>query len=701
VSKPAAAGGTRVVPVADLTPAQARKELAALAREIAEHDARYYGEAAPAVADEVYDALRRRNEEVEQCFPDLVRADSPSNRVGAPPSPGFAKVRHRVPMLSLQNAFSDEEVADFVARVRKFLGLGDEQILTLVAEPKIDGLSASLRYERGELKQGATRGDGVTGEDVTRNLQGVEGIPRRIASAPEVVEVRGEVYMSSDAFETLNRAQVAAGKPAYANRRNAAAGSLRQIDPAVTAERKPSFVAYATGDAGKLGVSTHFEVLERLREWGFPTNPDVRRCDTPDEALDAYRNIEERREALPWEVDGMVYKVDRLDWQQRLGMVSRAPRWALAHKFAAEQAETIVREIEHQVGRTGAITPVARLEPVQVGGVMVSNATLHNEDEIARKDVRRGDTVVVQRAGDVIPQIVEVVKNKRRRGARRVKVPATCPVCGSKTVREEGEAVRRCTGGLICAAQRVERLRHFVSRDAFDIEGLGEKQIAQFWESGLIKEPADIFSLGARNPKLEPPLEQRDGWGDLSAANLFRAIGARREIDLERFLYALGIRHVGQTTARLLAKSYGSLAEIRNAVDEAQDREGEAYAALENIDGIGPKVAGAVLDFFAEAHNRTVVDDLAAAVQVRDFVAPASDSPLAGKTVVFTGALDAMTRDEAKARALGLGAKVSGSVSAKTDLVILGPGSGSKGKKATELGIEILDEAEWLKLAGA
>ena len=695
-----AASKLRGIPTTDLTRQQAAIELAALAEEIAAHDRRYHGEDAPVISDEAYDALRRRNEEIENRFADLVRADSPSRRVGAAPAAGFAKVRHRVPMLSLQNAFADEEVTEFDARIRKFLGLGQDDALAVVAEPKIDGLSASLRYERGVFKQGATRGDGVTGEDVTDNLRGVDGVPRELADAPDDLEVRGEVYMTAPAFAALNRAQAEAGKAAYANRRNAAAGSLRQIDAAVTASRKLRFVAYGVGDPAALGVETHWQVLTRLRDWGFPGNPDTRRCETLADALAAYRDLGSRRAKLPWEIDGVVYKVDRLDFQRRLGMVSRAPRWALAHKFAAERAETTVLGIDVQVGRTGAITPVARLQPVQVGGVVVSNATLHNEDEIVRKDVRVGDTVVVQRAGDVIPQVVEVVKERRKGRPRKFRFPDTCPACGSTVVREEGEAVRRCTGGLICPAQRVERLRHFVSRDGFDIEGLGEKQIARFWEDGVIREPADIFSLAQRNETLEPKLADRDRWGAQSVANLFRAIDDRRAIDLERFLYALGIRHIGQTTARLLAKSYGSLAALRDAVAAAGDRDSEAWTTLESIDGIGPKLADAVVAFFAEPHNQQVVDDLAAAVAVRDFEAPATDSPLAGKTVVFTGTLEAMTRDEAKELALRLGAKVAGSVSARTDLVVAGPGSGAKGKKAVELGIETIDEAAWMARIG-
>ena len=526
--------------------------------------------------------------------------------------------------------------------------------------------------------------------------------------------------MDRAAFEALNAAQQAAGKPTYVNRRNAAAGSLRQLDATVTGERNLGFFAYAWGEVqGEVSAAnwkTQWEALGQLGRWGFPTNPLTRRCETLDAALGFYREIEAKRADLAYDIDGIVYKVDRLDWQERLGQVSRAPRWALAHKFAAEQAETRVLEIEVQVGRTGAITPVARLEPVFVGGVMVSNATLHNEDEIARKDIRPGDAVIVQRAGDVIPQVVRVVKEKRKRGVGKFKYPTECPVCGSAAVREEGEVVRRCTGGLICSAQRVERLRHFVSRDAFDIEGLGEKQIIQFWQEGLIAEPADIFTLEARNGLpadkggIDPPLQDRGekpGKREVSVRNLFAGINARRTISLERFLYALGIRHIGQTTARLLAQNYGSLGALRAALVKAVDHDSEAWTHLAAIDGIGPKVADALVAFFGEPHNAKVVDDLAGGrkgvegvVTVEEFVAPKSDSPIAGKTVVFTGTLEGMTRDEAKARALALGAKVAGSVSKKTDLVILGPGSGTKGKKAAELGIATLDEQGWITLIG-
>ena len=682
----------------DLDDEQAAAELASLAAAITRHDGLYHDKAAPAIADEAYDALRRRNDAIEARFPHLVRDDSPSRRVGAPPAPAFAKVRHAQPMLSLKNAFGADEVGEFVTRVRRFLGLDEAEPVALVAEPKIDGLSATARYEGGRFVQGATRGDGTVGEDITANLGTLPQLPKTIAGAPPILEVRAEVYMAVPEFEALNATQQALGKDPYLNRRNAAAGSLRQLDAAITGARGLRLFCYGWGEVSGLAWGTQWQGLTQLKKWGFPTNPLARRCKTLDDALALYREIEEARDGLAYDIDGVVYKVDRLDWQQRLGTDARAPRWALAHKFAAEQAETRVLAIEVSVGRTGALTPVAHLEPVFVGGVMVANATLHNEDEIARKDVRPGDSVIVQRAGDVIPQIVRVVKEKRKRGARKYRYPEVCPVCASSAVREEGEAVRRCTGGLICAAQRVERLRHFVSRDAFDIEGLGEKQISLFWEGGLIAEPADIFKLEARNPEFEPPLQDRDGFGEVSVRNLFAGIRARREISLERFLYALGVRHIGQTTARLLAQHYGSLAGFRAAMAGAADPEAEAREDLEAIDGIGARVAEALVAFFAEPHNARVVDDLEAQVTVQDFVPPEQSSAVAGKTVVFTGSLETMTRDEAKARALALGAKVAGSVSAKTDLVVLGPRSGSKGKKAEELGIQTLDEKAWLDL---
>ncbi len=679
----------------DLTPQQAAAEHARLAAEIDEHNRLYHQEDAPRVSDAEYDALLRRLQDIEAQFPELVTQDSPTRQVGAEPTSGFAKVRHAVPMLSLANAFDDDDVIEFVARIRRFLTPPQEEPVVLVAEPKIDGLSVSLRYENRLFVRGATRGDGAEGEDITANLRTIADIPAQLpADAPDTLEVRGEVYMPKSAFAALNARQEAAGEKVFANPRNAAAGSLRQLDSAITASRTLSLFAYAWGEISEEPAGTHWSFLERLHEWGFPVNPLVQHCDGVEEALAAYNKIADARPSLDYDIDGVVYKVNRLSWQTRLGFVSRAPRWAIAHKFPAEQATTVLLDIDIQVGRTGALTPVARLEPVTVGGVVVSNATLHNEDEIARKDVRAGDTVVVQRAGDVIPQVVEVVLDKRPKDARAYEFPDHCPVCQSEAVRAEGEAVRRCTGGLICPAQAVERLKHFVSRNAFDIEGLGAKHIVAFWEDGLIKEPADIFGLTAGM------LAEREGWGEQSAKNLIDAIADRRHIALERFIYALGIRQVGQATARLLAKSYTTLAAWRAAMAAAQDQESETYQELIGIDGIGELVAADILSFLHEPHNQRVLDDLDAALDIAPFEQPASDSPLAGKTIVFTGTLEQMSRPEAKARAEALGAKVSGSVSKKTDLVVAGPGAGSKGKKAAELGIETIDEQAWLDLIG-
>jgi len=706
----------RGIAVDGLEKIQAKQELKALSQEISAHDDHYHGADAPKISDQAYDALRRRNADIEARFSDLVRDDSPSARVGAAPSSAFSKVGHAQAMLSLDNAFGDDEVAEFIARIRRFLGLDEDEAIALVAEPKIDGLSASVRYEKGKFSQGLTRGDGTTGEDITSNIATLSDLPKIIKGAPEVLEIRGEVYMDRQAFDALNAAQEVAGKPAYMNRRNAAAGSLRQIDASITSGRNLGFFAYAWGEVSTPTWESQWGFLQQLKQWQFSTNPLTKRCESLDQVLKYFADVGAKRGDLNYDIDGIVYKVDRLSWQERLGHVSHHPRWALAHKFPAEKAETRVLSIELQVGRTGAITPVARLEPVFVGGVMVSNATLHNEDNIRDKDIREGDIVIVQRAGDVIPQIVEVVAEKRQSRPRKFKYPEKCPECGSAAVREEGEAVRRCTGGLICPAQRKERLRHFVSRDAFDIPGLGEKQIIQFWEEGLIAEPADIFNLERRNGLpgsqggIDPPLQDRGaepGKRKKSVANLFAGIAARREISLERFLYALGIRHVGKITGRLLAQNYGSLAGFRDAMNAATDADSEDWAHLAAIDGIGPIVAQALVSFFSEAHNVAVVNDLGGwpggakgAVTVQNFIHPDTDSPIAGKTVVFTGSLETMTRDEAKARAQSLGAKVAGSVSKKTDLVILGPGSGSKGKKATELGIETLDEQAWLDLVG-
>ncbi len=694
----------KAVSVDHLTEEEAAVELERLAGELAKHDKAYYQRDAPTVSDAVYDELRARNAAIEARFPALIRKDSPGLKVGAAPSSGFAKVVHAQPMLSLDNAFNDGDVREFIDRVRRFLGLAASEPVRLVAEPKIDGLSASLRYEQGVLKIGGTRGDGRVGEDITRNLRTVTDIPEKLAGDgwPDILEVRGEVYMSKPDFQTLNEAQVAAGKPPFANPRNAAAGSVRQLDPDITARRPLKFFAYAWGEVSSVPGSSHSEVLEKFRQWGFEVNPLSETFDKIDEILAHYAAIEADRATLPYDIDGVVYKVDRLDWQQRLGMVSRAPRWAIAHKFPAEKAQTILRDIEIQVGRTGALTPVAKLEPVTVGGVVVSNATLHNEDEIARKDLRIGDTVIVQRAGDVIPQVLSYIPEKRPETAEPYTFPDICPACGSHADREDGEVVRRCTGGLICPAQAVERLRHFVSRNAFDIEGLGEKQISFLWEEGLVRSPADIFRLEEKDKAAGSLLKRRDGWGATSVRNLFKAISDRRNIEFDRFLFALGIRHVGQNNARLFAKVYLKFPEFREAMQSAaRDRDGEAWQDLLNIDGIGPRVAEAVVEFFAEPHNETLLDDLLDELVVTDFVAPQqNNSELAGKTMVFTGSLEKMTRNEAKVRAEQLGARVSGSISAKTDILVAGPGAGSKLEKASKLGVKVIDEDEWLDILG-
>jgi len=687
--------------VGALTSDEAASELERLAKEIAKHDRLYYEKDAPKISDAAYDALRVRNTDIETRFPDLKRKDSPTDRVGAKPAEQFGEVVHAVPMLSLGNAFDDQDVRDFNDRIRRFLGLKDEA-LVFTAEPKIDGLSASLRYENGVLVSGATRGDGRAGENVTANLKTLSDIPHTLTGdVPAVLEVRGEVYMSHADFAALNTRQEARGKPAYKNPRNAAAGSLRQIDPSVTAERPLRFFAYAWGELSAPLADTQYDAVKRLGALGFPINVDMARCDTVDAVIAHYQSLEARRADLGYDIDGVVYKVDRLDWQERLGFVARAPRWAIAHKFSPERAVTRLNDIEIQVGRTGALTPVAKLEPVTVGGVVVSNATLHNQDEIERKDVRIGDTVVIQRAGDVIPQVVEVVQSKRPADAVAFVFPTTCPVCGSHAVREEDEVVRRCTGGLICDAQAVERLKHFVGRKTFDIEGLGAKQIEAFFAEGLVKQPADIFTLRARNAagQITPPIQTREGWGERSAANLFGSIDQRRTIGLARFLYALGIRHVGEETARLIARSFIRWQAVRETAQAAHEP-GEAFAAFMEIDGIGETAVKALAEFFTETHNQQALDALLAHVTVEDAEQVAAESPVAGKTVVFTGALERFTRDEAKARAQSLGAKVSGSVSGKTDILVAGPGAGSKLKKAQELGVQTLTEDEWLALIG-
>jgi DNA ligase (NAD+) len=710
-----------------LTSAEAEKELDRLAKDIAEHDRRYHGEDAPTISDADYDALRRRNAEIEARFPLAVRADSPSHRVGAKVSERFVKVVHRVPMLSLDNGFSDENVADFLGRVRRFLGLKEDDELAVTAEPKIDGLSASLRYEKGVLVQGATRGDGQEGEDITANLRTISDIPLRLnGKPPAVLEVRGEVYMTHKAFAALNKRQEKDGKPTYANPRNSAAGSVRQLDPSITASRALNFFAYTWGEISELPAKSQSGMLEKFESYGLKVNPLVKRCETLEQMLKFYRDIESKRAKLGYDIDGVVYKVDRLDLQERLGFVSRSPRWAMAHKFAAERAETVLEDIEIQVGRTGKLAPVARLKPVTVGGVVVSNATLHNEDEIARKDVRIGDTVVIQRAGDVIPQILRVILEKRPKSAKPYKFPQLCPVCGSHAVREVDEKTgkvdvdRRCTGGLICDAQTVERLRYFVGRDQFDIEGLGGTMIELFHEKGLLKEPADIFALTEKPEKVSKVLaehravlseERRTAEGkealkssgkkakpekereDKVVENLMTAIERRRTIGLDRLINALGIRHVGETTARLLARHYRSIGAFLEGMKADNAKE-----ELEGLEGIGGVVAEAIHDFFDEPHNVKALGRLLKWLTVTDMAAPAKSSPVSGKTVVFTGTLEKMTRQEAKARAESLGAKVSGSVSAKTDIVVAGPGAGSKLKEAQKHNVQVLDEDQWLKL---
>ena len=698
---------TKPVPVSRLTESDAAAELERLAEEIAAHDRRYHAEDAPTITDADYDALKKRNAAIEAKFPQLVRSDSPSRKVGAAPVDKFAKVRHGAPMLSLDNAFEDGDVTDFVDRVRKFLALPASEVLAFTAEPKIDGLSASLRYEAGRLVRGATRGDGAVGEDVTANLRTLRDIPQVLAGRgiPDVIEVRGEVFLGHEDFFRLNREQEARGEKVFANPRNAAAGSLRQLDPDVTARRPLKFLAYTWGEASALPGTTQTSVIEAFASWGFPTNPLMARCETVEEILAYYAQIAGRRATLGYDIDGVVYKVDRLDLQQRLGFVSRAPRWAIAHKFPAEQAETELLDIDIQVGRTGALTPVAKLRPVTVGGVVVSNATLHNEDEIARKDVRIGDMVVVQRAGDVIPQVVRVVMEKRPAAAAAFRFPDACPVCGSHAVREldasgAEAAARRCTGGLVCPAQAAERLKHFVSRDAFDIEGFGSKHVDAFLADGMIAHPSDIFLLEEKFGSGPRAIAAREGWGPQSAAKLFAAIRVRRRVGLNRFIFALGIRHVGEATARVLAQNYGSAGAFVAAMTAADAEDSRAFAELDAIEGIGDTVARAIAEFFAEDHNRAEVDRLLALVEVEDAERPQTDSVVSGKTIVFTGTLEKMTRNEAKARAETLGAKVAGSVSAKTDLVVAGPGAGSKLRDAEKHGVKVISEDEWLAMAG-
>jgi DNA ligase (NAD+) len=694
------------IAVEKLSDAQAKAELERLAAEIGGHDRRYYQEDAPTVSDAVYDALRRRNEEIEARFPALVRPDSPSRRVGAQPSQKFAKVRHAVPMLSLGNALSDEEVVEFVDRVRRFLRLPEDERIAFTAEPKIDGLSCSLTYEGGHLVRGATRGDGAEGEDVTANVRTLADIPQRLAGrrVPERCEVRGEVYMTKSAFLALNERQTAAGRQIFANPRNSAAGSLRQLDPGITASRPLGFFAYSWGEMSEMPAQTQSGMIEWFADRGFKTNPLMKICGSVEALLAFHRAMELQRATLDYDIDGVVYKVDRLDWQQRLGFVSRNPRWAIAHKFPAEKATTIVHAIDVQVGRTGALTPIARLEPVTVGGVVVSNATLHNADEIERLGVRIGDTVMIQRAGDVIPQVLGVVLERRPKGSKPYEFPRRCPcplhtaVVRDTTATGGEGVVARCTGEFACPHQKIEHLKHFVSRRAFDIEGLGEKQITLFFEQGWIKEPADIFTLEKRNPTIK--LEEQEGFGEVSVRNLFNAIETRRQIALERFIYALGMRHVGETTARALARGYGSWQAFHEACLRIAKGDVEARAEMDNLDQIGESVIDSIAAYFGEKHNRGIVERLTAQVEILDAEKPAADSAVAGKTVVFTGALEKMTRDEAKAMAERLGAKVAGSVSQKTDYVVAGPGAGSKLSKAKDLGVAVLSEDDWFDLVG-
>ncbi len=666
------------------TEAEAANRLMRLAKEIARHDKLYHDQDAPEISDAEYDALVRENRKLEERFPHLVRADSPTRRLGAAPTTALAKVAHARPMLSLENAFAAEEVGEFVARVKRFLALPADAFVAFTAEPKIDGLSCSLRYERGELVLAATRGDGAVGEDVTPNVRTIADIPRHIADAPDVLEVRGEVYMSKADFEALNERQEASGGKIFANPRNAAAGSLRQKDSSITAARPLRFLAHGWGELSELLADTQYEAMKRIGSFGIPVSDLLVRCDSTEEMLAHYRAIEKARADLPFDIDGVVYKVDRLDLQERLGFVARAPRWGLAHKFPAEKAETTLEAIDIQVGRTGKLTPVGRLTPVGVGGVIVANVTLHNRDEIERLGLRIGDRVRIQRAGDVIPQVIE---NLTRDEPRTPYVfPDYCPECESEAVSEEGEVDVRCTGGLICPAQRFERLRHFVSRGALDIEGLGEKSIAEFIELGWLNSPADIFRL--RNHRVE--LLGREGWKEKSVDNLLAAIEAKRRPDGPRFLFGLGIRHVGIVTAKDLLKCFGTIDELRRV---ALSEGGEAE--LSSVPGVGPVVAEALVDFFHEAHNREAVDDLLSEVSPQPFVSDAKQTEWSGKTIVFTGSLQTMSRDEAKAQAERLGARAAGSVSAKTDLVVAGPGAGSKLKKAEELGIRVINEAEW------
>jgi DNA ligase (NAD+) len=703
------------IPAPDLTSAQAKAELKRLAYEIALNDKRYYQEDAPKITDAAYDRLRERNAAIEQRFPHLIRADSPSKRVGATPTGRFKKVRHAVPMLSLDNAMAEQDVVDFVARIRRFLKLGEDEKIAFSAEPKIDGLSMSLRYENGALVTAATRGDGAEGEDVTANIKTLHDVPKELKgrNVPKIAEVRGEVYMTKQAFLELNERQKAAGGELYVNPRNTAAGSLRQKDPSVTASRPLGFFAYAWGEMSEMPADSQSGMIKWFERCGFTTNPLTKLVHSVDELLAFHRDIEQRRSHLDYDIDGVVYKVDRLDWQERLGFVSRSPRWAIAHKFPAERAITVVKGVLITVGRTGALTPTAQLEPVGVGGVIVQNATLHNEDyikgiggdgEVLRegRDIRIGDTVIIQRAGDVIPQVVDVVIDKRPKSARPYHFPTKCPcylhtdIVREVTATGDEGARARCTGEFACPFQKIEHLKLFASRRAFDIEGLGEKQIELFFDKEWVREPADIFTLEARNAKIK--LEEEEGYGETSVRNLFAAIRSRREISLDRFIFALGMRHVGETTALALARGYGSWKAFHDACLKLAKGDEEAIAEMDALDQIGDTVIESIKAYFGESHNKGIVERLTKEVNILDVEQPKKDTAIAGKTVVFTGTLEKMTREEAKAMAERLGAKAAGSVSKKTDFVVAGPGAGSKLAEAQKLGVKVLSEEEWLKL---
>jgi DNA ligase (NAD+) len=706
-----------LVNVASLTKAQAKVEHKRLALELESHDKAYYQDDAPKISDAEYDALRKRFNAVEARFPEFVDSSSPSQKIGAAPSGRFRKIRHAVPMLSLDNAFAEEDVLDFVGRIRRFLKLGDDDRIDFSAEPKIDGLSMSLRYEGGELVTAATRGDGAEGEDVTANIRTLKDVPHKLKgrNVPDVCEVRGEVYMTKQAFLVLNRKQIEAGEAPFANPRNSAAGSLRQKDASITASRPLGFFAYAWGEMSEMPADRQSGMIAWFERCGFATNPLTRLCHSVEQLVAFHRKIEEQRAELDYDIDGVVYKVDRLDWQERLGFVSRTPRWAIAHKFPAERAMTVLRDIEIQVGRTGSFTPVGKLEPVGVGGVIVQNVTLHNEDYIRGiggdgealrdgRDIRIGDTVIIQRAGDVIPQVVDVVLDKRPKSAKPYHFPKKCPcplhtdVVREETATGEEGSRARCSGEFACPYQKIEHLKLFASRRAFDIDGLGEKQIEFFFEQEWVKEPADIFTLEARNGKLK--LEHIEGYGETSVRNLFAAIEARRRIALERFIFALGMRHVGETTALALARGYGSWQAFHDACLEVARDDEEAIAEMDALDQIGETVIASINAYFGESHNRGIVERLTRQVTILDAEKPKSNSAIAGKTVVFTGALEKMTRDEAKAMAERLGAKAAGSVSKKTDYVVAGPGAGSKLAEAKKHGVEVLTEDEWLKMVG-